>query len=41
MTKYVGGSSIKYIFMTDGGCGYPTAQVAQIKSLRASYPGKI
>jgi hypothetical protein len=41
MAKYVGGSSIKYVFMTDGGDSYPSSQVTQIKALKASYPSKI
>jgi hypothetical protein len=41
MTKYVGSAKIKYIFMTDGGCGYPSAQVTMIKNLKNSYPNKI
>lgn len=35
------GSKIRFIFMTDGGDRYPSAPVATIKSLIASYPGKI
>jgi len=41
MTKYVTSAKIRYIFMTDGGDSYPSAQVTQIKSLRNSYPNKI
>jgi hypothetical protein len=41
MTKYVASAKIRYVFMTDGGCGYPSAQVTQIKALGVSYPKKI
>ncbi len=41
MQKYVNGAKIKYVFMTDGGCGYPTQPVMNIKKLKNAYPGKI
>jgi hypothetical protein len=41
MTKFVGGAKIKYIFMTDGGDSYPSAQTNQIKILKNANPGKI
>jgi hypothetical protein len=41
MNKYVGGAKIKFIFMTDGGCGYPSSQITKIKELKNSYPNKI
>ncbi len=41
MAKYVAESSIRFIFMTDGGSSYPQDQVNQIKALKALYAGKI
>lgn len=41
MCKYIGTSKIKFIFMTDGGCAYPEAQIQKIQQLKLSHPKKI
>lgn len=41
MQRYVQGAKVRFIFMTDGGCGYPSTQISNIKSLKNSYPNKI
>ena len=40
MSSYISTAKIKFVFMTDGGCGYPGAQVTKIKALKNSNANK-
>lgn len=41
MNEWVGHSKIKFIFMTDGGCSYPSTAISMIKMLQMRNPDKI